>query len=979
MATKALTAALLASTAIYVHGATAQALPPASSASQASDSAHQEPGAKSLPEAKSEEIVVTGSRLRTRPDQAVAAVTRIGAEQIKQSGVDSDTLEILRKEVPAFQGRGNTGNSNANNLNQNTAGGAVAQLHNLDTLVLIDGRRVAISGIAGIGGKAFVDVNEIAPSAIERIEVLTDGASSIYGSDAIGGVVNIILKKHVTDTEVNTRFGFADGGYMEKSGSLTTGYQWQNLDVTFSGSILSTSPLYQRDRSFSQPIVGKSSQLPGTIGGSSPAILAPGLGSPSQAVPTGLGATAPNLAALEAAGVYLADTNSGIANLYDFSRYQTLLLGTQQKNLYLSAENSFLDGLVTAYGSLLYSDNTSSTTFLPVTTALTVPAGSPYNPIAGAVSNVNFGVLPQPKRFDNDQESARLTFGVRGKLGGDWTWDVGYVHSQNWLDQEISNVIFKPNLARAVAGGYNAAGQPTPGGGYSLEYSGFSIFDSLVAVPALDPFARNGGAGTAALNDLYGTESIHTSSVLDALDGSVTGTAFRLPGGPVGVAVGFQLREEGLSASTDAPGRNTGPTAQEWLGGVFADPFTATRDVAAIFGEVRVPILGNDYTLPGFHALDFIAAGRGEVYSDAGRSFVPKFGARWQPFDRDLTIRTSYSRSFTAPTLFAESGPTDTRIVGSSVISSVFGLANPGLQGEDGNNPHLHPSISHTFNLNATYTPKFVPRLTLSAEYSYVNQQGFPGGVGFTNILQSVNQLGANSPFSSQIAMGNFPGLPGATSFTAPGQLLAYLKANPNNALNVFAVDRFRNLGGIHARIFTVTGGYDIPLNDGSKVDLGTAGTFFDSYKFQALPGQKFYQYAGFATNGGTGVQGTLPTARFYSTAQWSHENWSVLAGNTFVSSVTDIGAGGIVYDTSKTLKAKQVPAYVTWDVRGTVSGSLIAGRRYGKPWTLEFGVNNITNALPPLAAQAFPDNNADVSTYSPIGRLFYVGLSGVF
>ncbi len=77
-------------------------------------------------------------------------------------------------------------------------------------------------------------------------------------------------------------------------------------------------------------------------------------------------------------------------------------------------------------------------------------------------------------------------------------------------------------------------------------------------------------------------------------------------------------------------------------------------------------------------------------------------------------------------------------------------------------------------------------------------------------------------------------------------------------------------------------------------------------------------------------------------------------------------------------MKAKPVPAYVSWDIRGTLNGSVIAGR-YGKPWTVEFGVNTLTNALPPLATRAFPDNNADVSTYSPIGRLFYVGLNGVF
>ena len=391
-----------------------------------------------------------------------------------------------------------------------------------------------------------------------------------------------------------------------------------------------------------------------------------------------------------------------------------------------------------------------------------------------------------------------------------------------------------------------------------------------------------------------------------------------------------------------------------------------------------MPIFGQHFTLPGFHQLDLIGAGRGEVYSDSGRAFTPKIGFRWQPIDRQITVRTSYSRSFTAPTLFAESGPTDTRLAGSSIIQSVFGLPNPGFNAEDGNNPNLHPSVSHTFNINTTVTPNLIPGLTLSGEYSFVEQSGFPGGVGFTNIMQSVNQFGSASPFANQIAMGNFPGGAGATPFTKPGQLQSFLAANPNNASNLYSVDRFRNLGGIHARIYTLTGGYDIPLADNSTLQLDTAGTYFDSFKFQALPGQAFYQYAGLATNGGTGVQGTLPRTRFYSTVNWVHDKWTLLLGNTFVSSVADHGAGGIVYATSKTLHSVRIPPYVAWDLQTTLNGSLIMGEK-GRLWTLTLGVNNITNALPPLAVQAFPDNNADISTYSPIGRLFYFGVHGGF
>jgi iron complex outermembrane receptor protein len=438
--------------------------------------------------------------------------------------------------------------------------------------------------------------------------------------------------------------------------------------------------------------------------------------------------------------------------------------------------------------------------------------------------------------------------------------------------------------------------------------------------------------------------------------------------------VGVSWREEGLAADADPNGTNTGPTAQRWIGGTFADPYSQRRSVKGAYAEVRLPVTGNEWNFIGARALDVILAGREEDYSDAGSSFVPKISFRWQPVGSDFTVRGSYSKSFTAPTLFAENGPTDTRIVGSSVIQSVFGIANPGFNGEDGNNPNLKPSRTQTHTLSVLFAPKRVPGLTLGSEFSAINQHGFPGGIGFTNILQSVDQLGAASPFTGNVAMGNFPGLPGAISFTTPGQLGNYLRANPNNATNVYAVDRFTNLGGIKVRTYSVDGSYELPMDAYGTFTLSTVGTIFDSYEFQALPYQQYYQYAGFATNGGTGVQGTIPKVRFYTALDWRLRQWDLTLANTYVSAVTDIGPGGIVYASSTTLKPIPVSSYSAWDIRAAyTSGSGIGP--VGKSWNLALGVNNVTDHMPPLSKQAFTDNLADVATYSPIGRLIYLSV----
>jgi len=919
-------------------------------------------------------VVVTGSNLPVSPDEVVVPVVTVDSDSLKASGVNSNVLDLLRKVVPSFAGRSNTGTSNANNNNQNTAGGSQLQLRNLDTLVLVDGHRVATSGINGIGGKNFVDVNQIPISAIDHIEVLTDGASAIYGSDAIGGVVNIILKKDYQGAEVGVRYGAASGDYREKSGYFVAGTTLHGVHITVTGSESRTSPLAQDARSFTSPLYGRISNIPGTVGanGKFPgAILAPGLSSPAQDNPTGTQATATSVNSLIANGTYLATTPTAVANGFDVSRYQTLLERQDQKGLSANLSADLLDNnKLTAFGNILYSRTKSSTQWLPVRTTASLPAGAPYNPLTTTFNNIAFGYLPNPQRFTNSAEGFRVVAGLRGDITHDWNWEATVDHSESKLEQDQSNVIYAPNVSRAVAGGYDAQGNPVSGGAYSRVQTDFSSTGSFVIQPALNPLAVTSGITPAMLANLYGTEVIHAKSTLDAFDAKVVGKLFKLPAGSVGFAFGVEARRESLSAYTDINGRNTGPTAHNWIGGTSADPFSRGRNVDSAYSEIRVPITSSSWSAPGFHAFDLIAAARYEHYSDAGNSLVPKFGFRWQPIDNQVTLRGSFSRSFTAPTLYALSGPTDTRLVGSGVIQSVFGI--PGLQfnGEDGNNPQLKPSKAVTRSVGITFTPQALPGLTASIDYSSVDQRGYPGGIGFTNILQSVNELGSASPFSSNLALGNFPGQPGATAFTAPGQVEAYLRSG-GNPLNLYAIDRFTNLGGLHVRSANMTAEYYFVSDKAGTFTFSTNGAMFFKYQFQALPGQQFYNYAGFATNNGTGVQGTIPRFAFYTTADWQFGHWDFTIGNHYMSSVTDIGPGGIVFAESGTLKRVPVSSYTTWDLR-VGYGMDLDSKGIVKGWSVGVGVNNIANRMPPLAPQAFTDNNADVATYSPIGRLIY-------
>lgn len=937
-----------------------------------------------------EEIVVTGSLIPTTPGQEAVPVITLTAADLQKGGDTSSVLEMLRKAIPGFEGRSNTGNSNANNNNQQTAGGSQLQLRNLPTLILINGRRAAISGIAAVNGKNFVDVSQIPVDAIERVEVLPDGASSIYGSDAIGGVVNFILK---TDYEGIT-FGVRDGQasqYGERSAYVTGGTKFGDVSIVATGSYNHSDPLYQNQRSFSSPFLGRFSALnvPGVVAGGN-AILNPAITSPSQRNPTGINATAPNLAALVANGTYLPTSATAISGAFDVSPYQTLLLKQDVASFSSSINAPLLDNKrLDIFGDVLVSQGKSWTKWAPVAaTGLGVPAGSPFNPLttawaSGAPTGVDFTDLNIPHEFFNTEKTSRATVGLRGEITKGWNWESAFVYSEDDLRQQQTGLIYKPNIPLAIAGGFNAAGVATPGGAYSKVLGGYSLTGPLVLQPALDPFATAGGFDPAAVANLYGSEAINTVSRLESWDGKVVGEVLPLPAGSLAVAVGVGVRRESLSGHADLNSRvtdpNTGLTTgndNQWLGGTTADPFTKSRTITSQFGEVRVPIAGANFNVPGVRAFDLTLAIRHEHYSDAGNSTVPKFGFRWEPFAGQLTFRGNYSKSFLAPTLFSEFGPTDNR-TSTGPIATAFGNANySGLtfQAEDGHNPALQPATSISRTVGFVVKPEIVQNLTVTADYSHITLQGFQGGVGFNNILLSVNNLGSASPFFNNVAVGAFPDQGGKDPFTTPGSLLAFLtnpatgKGVPAQALQLYMVDFFRNLAVLDEKAWTVSANYSIPTEKIGTFALATTGTLLNSFLFNpGIAGQPIIQSAGTANNSGV-FGGTLPKQRFYSTADWIYGGWDLTLGNTYVSHVSDTGGSGA-------LAPLPVSSYLTWDARVAYT------MHFAKVQDLKMaiGVNNLSNHMPPLDPRVFTDNNTDISTYSPIGRLVYGTVSVTF
>jgi iron complex outermembrane receptor protein len=969
----------------------ANAADPANVRLATADAPKSEQALAGNPEAQTlEEIIVTGSNIPMRGVSDVP-VTVIGAAQIAESGVDTNVLELLRKTVPAFAGRSNAGNSNGSNTNQATGGGSQISLRNLPTLVLVNGRRVTYSSTNGSGGKNFVDINMFPIAAIERIEVLTDGASAIYGSDAVGGVVNIILKSDFDGVEVGGRYAVTDetGHYSERSGSIVYGAKHEAINFTVSLDWSKTDPLLQSQRPFISPDLRPAASFPGIVGGN---YLSPGLNSPSQTNPVGANATYITFAPLIANGTYIAAANKTSIPSFDIAPYTSILLAQELKSATANFSANIIEDRLIAFGNAIYSKSTSSNQLATslsnvIKLGITVPAFSPYNPVAANIPGVVVGTTENPQSTSNDSDAYSATFGLRGDITEKWNWEAGYTYSSSKVTQEYSNTVFAPSFNTAIAGGYDASGNPVVGGGYSKVIGGYNINGPLVLQPALDPFAR-GGLNPAELANVYGTEVARTAASLGGADAKVVGKPFSLPAGDVGIAVGVASRKETLSGTPDDNSYNasTAPTKHNWAAGAtFFDPFSRSRTVNSYYAEARVPITSKDWNIVGFHSLDVSLAGRTEKYSDAGKSSVPKFGLVWQPYDEQFTGRFTYSKSFAAPFLIDEYGPPNYSF--GPAPSGIPGL-NSGVNtySGNGNNPNLLPSIAYSHSFGVVFAPKIIKGLTASVDYINVFQEGFQAGIGAVNIFNSINALGSASPFFSAAAVGAAPGQPGSsqTQISAPGSILAYVNS-PGYKNDLYILDHKINSGGVHQKAVDFNVAYALPTDTVGQVTLATTGTRLISTLVQATPGAPFYEFVGYSTNG-TLFAGSAAKWSFYTTAIWKIHNFEYLVGNSFRSSMIDIASGVNPSVWLATHPATDVPSYTAWDtaisyVADKDGTGGLWGHRMGLKWSL--GVTNIFDRMPPLAPLSYPgsknNNNADVSAYSPIGRLFYASASVKF
>jgi iron complex outermembrane receptor protein len=638
-----------------------------------------------------EEVVVTGSRLPQTTREGAQDVQVYTRENIEQSGQTNvaDFLNTLPSVSIAVVPSGV----------QTAFGGTTVQLRGLPlgtTLVLINGRRVQTSGSQA--GQDFFDLNNIPLAAVERIEIVADGSSAVYGSDAIAGVVNVILKKSFDGFEANAKYGAAADMH-EWDGSLAWGKRWDKGSFSIIGSYQAGSELEAGERkltgsedytAFGGPNNNISLCHPGNVFSAN--------GSPLPGAPPGSNATFAAVSGNIASGrpTFGNFTYGALNNCFAFGS-SDLIPATRRTGIF--AQGSYqLAPFVELFTELMYSHIQEYRELgpqylfgVPGFQSFTVSASNPYNPFGATVgiSDV-FNSITQGQFAYTD--FYRPLVGARGSFSGAWQWELSAWDSQDSTDQPNPNAIAN-----------NTAIQ--------------SALDSSNPATALNPFIAGPAGSQMLLTSLYSASHEKFLGRSEAVSGFVRGPLLKLPSGPIELVVGSEYDRDTLSANV--------------ISSSFGQPLgesTFHRTRYAAFGEVRVPILANRAHPEVGDTLALTAAYRYDHYSDFGSTTNPQFGAEWRPFST-LLVRATYADAFKAPSLYELYSPQTS--FQSVTKDPVTGQTLPVTEVQGGN-PSLRPQAGRSYTFGFVYSSEALRGLRLSITDWNVEE---------TNAIQSIPGL----------------------------------------------------------------------------------------------------------------------------------------------------------------------------------------------------------------------------------------------
>ena len=974
-------------------------------------------------EATTTAVVVTGSNIPTAEEVTAEPVDTVTTADIDRSG-GQDVLTVLQKRNPDFVGGGNIGNSNANISSGLTQGGAIISIRGLPTLTLLGGRRVADDAAIATGGAQFQDVNLFPTALISRIEVLKDGASTLYGSEAVGGVVNIFLKEDFTGVDMGYHYGFTvESAIAERKAWVIAGVGNEDTHVTAGFQYYEEDPLFSRQRDYSAGTGkgGVTGTIPGEgidanghweILGFNPLtpFAPPTLNSPFDNPAVVAGSITPAMGFGALSGSY-NNVTSAFIHTYDLSQRPTSTLDVSDTNAYASLAHQIFGKQLEVFREFLYTHN-HNLSFLnaqPISnasqpavvilgsvrvdpiTGLQVAenrgAPAPYNPFTGSIDGASTGggaytliALQRynafdPRTFTNDGSFYRVLGGIKSQINQDWYAEVATYYSHYSIDFVNGGLVNATALNNLIENGNGSGLAPTatsnPGG----------YLDFFAVNPLIGP----SGIPLSEFSTIFGEDIRKQDSYQRDFDAKIVGFPITLPGGPLGVSVGAEYRIEGFKVSD---------SLEDFVGSVPIKEINRGRFIDSFYGELAIPIVGSEMNIPGIYNLNIGLSGRYDHYEGISTdSKIPKYTLRYQPI-KDLTLRGTYSNSFVAPTLYELYGPVSEGF--SPTLDFGFGPEDQ-AQVESGSNPNLTPATAESYTAGIVYSPHYVPGLTITVDYFRTLEQNIATPIGGGVILTSVENLGSASPYYNLVAFGNFPGQPGAHPVTGPG---------PNNSgglhnhmLTTFYLDVEQNIGAFRVEGFDLSAHYDVDLQRWGQLELGINSVVFTKQD-ERLNAQSPY----FNVSGLIQAEGADATPDYKITFLVEHR-WQGFVLSLNVNYIPEV-LNSVGQDPSQVDQSTLTPVNAFWTMDGRLSytfhetpapgaavdakdakdgksvaaaapGALTPLQKMLDNTTLTVGCNNMFNEQPPTVTG--DNSNTSLETYDPYGQFVYFEINKKF
>jgi iron complex outermembrane receptor protein len=946
------------------------------------------PGMTPAPTAEVERVVVTGSNIPTAEETGPNPVDTYRPQDIEKLGIRNAT--DLQEFVP--QSAGGTVNLNMGNGGDGTVQFNLRGILPKETLILIDGKRVAYGSLGVAGFSGGPDINLIPFSMVDHVDILKDGASAVYGSDAIAGVVNFFLVHKFRGLEIGGTYGNTNMGASNDMGEweawIKAGTGDDKTDIVVVADFWQrTGGLFSRDRDISSNgnftkwggLDNRSGNHPGHIGGFTGLRLVPSLFFSANTPPPH---SAPNAATspfyvsvfspkLNNGNGFFNGTLQGLDGnyvAYNFASVTPNLPPGDRQVYYASFTRDLCDKYLTVFADFKYARSYFDSSlaavpfvpdpFHPAGTpfatvgpsgpfGISVPIQNPFNPFTVGDTTLVINGAPVPLttgiRFrainDTGTRSEKFTYwdqlfdvGLRGEMGefGD------YFKTWNW---ELG-FRYSRNEGQDLSVG---------------EVSQPGLRDALLdtdPATAFNPFGGFFRQNTAAARQrVYVT--LHNSGEyeLPIYYATFNGDLFNLPAGPVSFAIGGEYDAPRFTRDRDAL-NNTFNS----LGSVDGQSFRVNRDIWGVYEEVRVPFTSPTWNFPGFYSFEVDFAEREEWYSQNTSTVLPsglfaglqaqhsrynaqkpKVSVRWQPLDPKyigaVTLRGSYTEAFHAPTL-GELTPASSQNF--PIVADPFSSqTEPQIEERVLGNPGLHPEVAYEWTYGIVYSPKWIKGLTVSADWWHIDMRdivAFPGA----QVLIQENPPTPGVQQNGPVVFRDVSSVPGEAG---PVRLVIDLNQNLSGAV----------LEGLDYEAIYILDSTIFGHGDWGRLTTTVNGTWLSRFEFQPT-----------ATSKRFGIAGTFqpPGSTLTNSTPWHRANFSIFYDGPADTWMQGLDVGAVVHwigqfeDDNATLTGS---TKLNEPRSGPLGGGDEKRARKIAPWTTLDLLLNYTFNLPPPAPAEVP------------------------